>query len=523
MAVQPSERSGRRSDAKWRTAGWLIVGAAVIVAVLVALVVGNISQPGSVHHAIVSHRTGPSARTSGTSQRPFNYCARRSAMFSAGHPFIGITDPLVASYENKRDCALGLMAAAHIGYFRATIAWPNVEPTPGVYYFAHYDQLVAELARHHMDFLPTLLGSPRWVSTGPAGGRRFASYPPASPSEFAAFAALCVRRYGPRGAFWRANPRLPYYPVRAWQVWNEPNLVEYWRPKTDPAAYVRLLKATYHAIKAADQRAIIVTAGMPFFTAEKEQAFLTGLFRSGMSGNFDALSVHSYSPLQAPARLKLARTLMNRFGARNAQLWSTELAWASGPPDPWSVNQRTQATAIKSFFGWVGHNRERLKLGEVMWYSWQDHIYGRDPSWWGFHLGLLTLKLQPKPALRALASLPPIWISESDGSQRARRTARSADGSSPGNEKQPKDDEDHDHWAGQSADAGPLRAGGRSEAVLWSGAGNVSNSRAARPALLLACSIRARLAWEKDAERALGRRPEAPWRRSQRGSNHSIG
>jgi hypothetical protein len=39
-----------------------------------------------------------------------------------------------------------------------------------------------------------------------------------------------------------------------------------------------------------------------------------------------------------------------------------------------------------------------------MWYSWQDHVYGPDPSWWGYHLGLFTLGRQPKPALAALSA-----------------------------------------------------------------------------------------------------------------------
>lgn len=403
MAVQRPGRA-RRSDLAWRAAGVLIVAAAAAVAVLVVVLISQGSTQKSGGRANASGQHPRTTQTAAISHAPFNYCARHSAVFDDPHPYIGITDPLVEAYTSERDCGLGLMAADHIGYFRGVIAWPQVEPSPGMYSFARYDQLIGQLAEHHMRFLPGLLGSPRWASTGPAGSKGFAAYPPANPDAFAAFAAECVRRYGPKGSFWRANPSLPYYPVQAWQIWNEPNLVQYWRPKTDPAGYVRLLRRAYHAIKAVDPHAIVVTAGMPFFTAAKEEAFLTALFHAGMAGSFDALSIHTYSPVRAPARLELARKLMDRFGARSAQLWSTELAWASGPPDPWQVNFKTQASAVRSFFRWVGQNRARLRLGEVMWYSWQDHIYGPDPSWWGFHLGLLTLNRQAKPALSALAS-----------------------------------------------------------------------------------------------------------------------
>jgi hypothetical protein len=191
--------------------------------------------------------------------------------------------------------------------------------------------------------------------------------------------------------------------VRAWQIWNEPDLLQSWEPGPDPGAYVRLLRASYKSIKAVDPKAVVVAAGLAFFSADRERAFLSELFHAGVAGNFDALAIHSYSPIDAPQRLELARRLMDKFGAADAQLWATELAWASGPPDPWAVNPATQASAIRSFFGWAANNRRRLGLGEIVWFSLRDHVYGPHPTWWGYHLGLLTAAGQPKPGLAALA------------------------------------------------------------------------------------------------------------------------
>ena len=369
------------------------------VSALIVVLLSGSSHPST--KTANRHHSGVHTRASGSD---VDYCAKRDAKFADKRAFIGITDPYVAANPARWKCTLGFMASDHIGYFRSALAWSQVEPTPGRYDFAVYDRFVGQLAEHHMRLLPGIISAPNWASTKPAVKAWHGFYPPASPGQYAAFVALCVRRYGSGGSFWRAHPKLPYYPVRAWQIWNEPNLLQWWEPGPDPAAYVRLLKASYGAIKRVDPTAMVVTAGMPFFTAAKENAFLDGLFQAGMAGHFDALSIHSYSPLQAPLRLALARSLMNRFGARSAQLWSTELAWASGPPDPWAVNSRTQATALRSFFAWVARNRTRLGLREVMWYSWQDHVYGPDASWWGYHLGLFTLGGQPKPALAALAA-----------------------------------------------------------------------------------------------------------------------
>lgn len=391
------------SSVAWRLAGGLIVVLAAVLAVgLVLLIKGP--QPSQRHNArpIASARSHRHvARPAAPTRTSFSYCADRGAAFRGRDPFVGIT---LGQSTSRLDCALGLVAAHHVGLLRADLVWAAVEPVPGRYDFGAYDELVTKLAERHMRWLPLLLTAPSWASSAPASGARRGIYPPARTSVFAAFASVCVRRYGPGGAFWRAHPRLPYYPVRAWQVWNEPDLVQTWEPRPDPAAYVRLLRAADRAIEAADPSATVVTAGMPFFTLAMERSFLTGLFRAGMAGSFGALSIHSYSPTQAPERLELARALMNHFGAARAQLWSTELAWASGPPDPWVSDPRSQASSIESFGAWVARNRHRLDLRQIFWYSLQDRVPGPDPRWWGYHLGLVSADGQAKPALAALSA-----------------------------------------------------------------------------------------------------------------------
>lgn len=405
MALQRRERFKRPvggSDRRLTVLGWGIVVAAAVVAVAVVVLVDRSTGHAAGQPSVARRPAG--GESTYRSYSSFRYCGHRSAVFTGKRAFVGITDPSVET-SSRRNCALGVLAANHLGYFRGTLAWAGVEPIAGRYNFAFYDSLVAQLARHHMRFMPGLLLTPRWASSAPSGAKDFAAYPPTRPAEFGDFAAVCVRRYGPGGTFWRAHPGLPYYPVTAWQVWNEPDLSTYWRPRPDAAAYVRMLHAVYGAIKRVDPHATVVAAGMPFYSVGNERSFLSALFRAGMAGSFDALSIHAYSPIQAPGRLELARALMNRYGARHAQLWSTELAWASGPPDPWVANPGSQAAAIRSFFGpWLARNRARLGLDQIFWYSLQDRVNGPDPAWWGWNLGLLTTKNRPKPGLAALSA-----------------------------------------------------------------------------------------------------------------------
>jgi hypothetical protein len=127
------------------------------------------------------------------------------------------------------------MAAQHIGYFRLELDWLHVETAPNQFTFSLYDPLFELAARHHIRVLVNFDEAPPWESTAaPVNPRGL--YPPRNPTVFAQFAALCVERYGPRGTFWSSHPGLPYLPVTAWEVWNEPNLPQYWEPKPSPRA-----------------------------------------------------------------------------------------------------------------------------------------------------------------------------------------------------------------------------------------------------------------------------------------------
>ena len=61
-----------------------------------------------------------------------------------------------------------------------------------------------------------------------------------------------VARYGPAGTLWAERPDLPRLPIRAWQVWNEPNLTRYWSQQPFARSYVTLLRAAHAAVRAAD-------------------------------------------------------------------------------------------------------------------------------------------------------------------------------------------------------------------------------------------------------------------------------
>jgi hypothetical protein len=313
-----------------------------------------------------------------------------------------------ADPDGSRTMAVAVAAGARV--LRQSFAWSIIEREPGRYDFSMYDRFVANATRAGVRVLPILFDPPPFRSSRPASGARRGVYPPASNAEFAAFAQLLVRRYGPDGDFWRGHPQLPQMPIRSWEVWNEPNLPQFWPAGADPAAYTVMLKAVYAAIKAVDPGARVVSAGL----ANSGQGtrlvpFLRGMYRAGAKDSFDALGLHPYQPGSdlVVDEIRLALRELRRAGD-DARVWVTELGWASGGPAGRAmvVGEQGQAALVRRTLPLLWRLRDRLRLDGLVYYDGRDAPTdggGRDE--WGLHTGLLRADGSAKPALRAMTEL----------------------------------------------------------------------------------------------------------------------
>ena len=86
---------------------------------------------------------------------------------------------------------------------------------------------------------------------------------PRGTAAYTRFLTALVGRYGPSGSLWAEQPALPRTPIRDWQIWNEPNLTRYWSTQPFAKAYVKLLRASRRALRAADPGSRTVLAGLP--------------------------------------------------------------------------------------------------------------------------------------------------------------------------------------------------------------------------------------------------------------------
>lgn len=235
--------------------------------------------------------------------------------------------------------------------------------------FSRSDAVVARAAQRRLRVVPVVLRAPAWAAEKPGD---LASTPRGT-AAYAALLTALVRRYGPAGSFWVERPELPRMEIRAWQVWNEPNLTRYWSRRPFARSYVRLLRAAHRAVHAADPGATTVLAGLPneSFRALRE------IYAAGGKGAFDVAAIHPYTgrPGNVVRLAELARREMRRAGDGRRRLWITELSWPAAKGRTkntvgFETTDAGQASRLRTALKLLAAARSRLRIDRVFWYTW---------------------------------------------------------------------------------------------------------------------------------------------------------
>jgi hypothetical protein len=326
--------------------------------------------------------------------------------------FVGIvSEDIFWDSSSYRSCNLNDQAASGVDVLRQAFDWAQIEIARNRYDFSWYDALMAALARRRLGVLPVVFNAPRFRALKRSGSR--GAYLPRNRDDFGRFAARLVRRYGTRGSFWRTHAGLPRMPVRAWQIWNEPNVRVYWHSGPDPRSYTRLLDTAARHIRKADRNAEIVTAGIPDSRHGIPLAsFVSAMYRAGAKPAFHTLAINAYSarPNGVMGLVRRVRRLMDRHGDRGGSIRVTEFGWStSGPPSRFRVTPEEQARRVSLAFRGLYANRRRWRVRGVVYYNWRDGkpyppLY---QDFFGLHTGLIDAASRPKPALRAFREIAP--------------------------------------------------------------------------------------------------------------------
>jgi hypothetical protein len=280
----------------------------------------------------------------------------------ADGPMIPVTPAREAEWDR--------MAANGVESVRAAFYWPSAQPAEGAPPdLTVYDALVLAAAKRRIPVLPIVTGTPGWA--GRTRGDETA--PPRDPATYKALLSTLIGRYGPQGSLWAEHPEVAPLPIRAWQVWNEPNLTRYWSKQPFARSYVKLRKAAHAAVKAADPGAKVILAGLP----NESWIALREVYKAGGRRYFDAVALHPYTgkPRNVVKLVELARKEMRHFKDGRKPVWITELSWPAAKGKTknttgFETTDKGQAKRLKEGVKRLAAARKRLRIQKVFWYTW---------------------------------------------------------------------------------------------------------------------------------------------------------
>jgi polysaccharide biosynthesis protein PslG len=340
-----------------------------------------------------------------------------SASAAVGREFIGMNQGAALDHRD-----LQKIGATGVRADRFLLSWQSVQPTEGSFKWGPTDRLIGGGASRGIRAAPFIWGSPGWIASKP-------SYPPIGNATkrhaWRDFLRAAVDRYGPNGFYWTHGYRADYgsgakpLPVKAWQVWTEPNGKAYFAPRPSAGRYATLLRISHDAIKGADAHAKVVLSGLVGLRkwhgrrlkGVEGWEFLRRLYNvRGVKGNFDVAAVHPYAPNldQLRRQLKLMRRTMRKAHDKRTSLWITELGWGSAPKGSGhsvlglNKGMEGQSRLLSKSFKLILHHRREWRLGRLFWYDWRDPSKtARAPCSFCESSGLLRHNREPKPAYYA--------------------------------------------------------------------------------------------------------------------------
>jgi hypothetical protein len=279
--------------------------------------------------------------------------------------------------ELVNDLRLLFAAGGRVG--RADSDWAATEPKAPVrghhtYRWSSDDLIVSEMASVHLRWEPTLGFAPGWADGHRSdvlhrGSKRaIARLPPASNATFAAYATAFMKRYGPRGAFWRANPTVPYVPVTTVEVWNEPDNIYFWGPHVNLSDYARMYEAVRTAVHRAYGHARVMTGGLAW-----TESSLPRLLKAFRGKPLDVVAIHPYgaTPRVSITLARDALADMRASGRSRTPVAANEYGWTS-VPGAWGATSSGHVNryAYEALIGLA-----KLRLSEIVPFLWGD------PSW----------------------------------------------------------------------------------------------------------------------------------------------
>jgi polysaccharide biosynthesis protein PslG len=176
-----------------------------------------------------------------------------------------------------------VLDALGVKWARVQTGWARCEKQPGVYDFAWLDDIVDKLlARGVTPWFGFSYGNPIHCSEGcPPHGVGFP--PVTNPAQLAAWHDYV------RALVVHFRDRVTHY-----EIWNEPDLLHFWRPMPKASEYTKLVAASASAIRSVQPDAKIIGGAIAWGMTPWSIKFLEDCFRCGLHEHIDIVSYHGY-------------------------------------------------------------------------------------------------------------------------------------------------------------------------------------------------------------------------------------
>ena len=264
---------------------------------------------------------------------------------------------------------------ANVLWDREEFYWPGMES--GGFDFTPYDTLIGIAQSHGINVYGLVVG---YESLGPV-----APYTQEHFESFASFVSTLVDRY--RGV------------IKYWEIWNEPELAEYWKPEPNAYNYYQLLKYAYLEAKATDPSVKII--GLATDSGALE--FIEEVFQYGGLDYMDIVAIHPYSypdPIEISFQfqaIEQIRDLMRTYGTEKP-IWVTEVGYPTHVGETGVSEDRQAELLVSTYLALMSAGME-----VITWYDFVndgDNIYFNEQNF-----GVLNTDLTPKDAYYAYQAM----------------------------------------------------------------------------------------------------------------------
>jgi O-antigen ligase len=324
-------------------------------------------------------------------------------------PGLGVNVDLAGRSGPEIEAIFQAVDEANLDWVRQPFRWADLEPEPGQLRWEESDAVVEAVAASELEMIAVLGTTPPWAR--PPGQENAEWTAPADYAAFGDFVARFAERYG---------DRVTYY-----QIWDQPNIYPYWGDRyVDPEEYGRLLREAATRIRAADDDAVILLAGLAPNVEEgplnlNEVEYLRRVLRSGAGPYFDVAAAKAYGFEVGPedprldvralnfGRVALLRQVLEEEGRAQTPVWAVEFGWNalpsdwSGEPAPWGTGA-AGTQALRSAQAVTRARQEWPWMGPMLWARLLPPENPADP---GYGFALLEEDLSPTAFGRELLPL----------------------------------------------------------------------------------------------------------------------